>query len=281
MSIPIYIPSYNRAETIKTVAYLEKSNIDYKVLLHSQECYEAYIRAGRVPESKIIVTGAPFGITSQRNWIVENLAKKGEWYISLDDNITGFKRVVDEYYHSKKSINVQNKKINASVYSHEFSAKEYIELLEKDIKVAEQINAEYIGYATVDNYFFNSKKYKSVGYVISKACAVKFNGLKYDPSLEAMEDFGYCASQILKNNCVLINSWIKPIAGHYEKGGIGTYEQRVPRKVIDCQYLMEKYPDFFRYKVKKGCHPKAELQIRFHNPKQVAEWKKQNNYVPD
>lgn len=281
MGIPIYIPSYNRAETIKTPLYLEKSDIKYKVLLHSEKCRESYVRAGRVPESKIIVTGANFGITNQRNWIVENLAKKGEWYVSLDDNITGFKRVVDEYYHSRKSINVQDKKINASVYSHEFSAKEYVELLEKDINVAEQINAEYIGYATVDNYFFNSKKYKSVGYVISKACAVKYSGLKYDPKLEAMEDFGYCASQILKNNCVLINSWIKPIAGHYEKGGIGTYEQRVPRKIIDCQYLMEKYPNFFRYKIKKGCHPKAELQIRFHNPSQVAEWKKQNKYVPD
>jgi hypothetical protein len=37
---------------------------------------------------------------------------------------------------------------------------------------------------------------------------------------------------------------------------------------------LKKYPDFFRYKIKKGCHPKAELQFRFNNPKQVIEWKK-------
>jgi hypothetical protein len=143
-----------------------------------------------------------------------------------------------------------------------------------DIKTAEQVGVEYIGFATVDNYFFNSKKYKTVGYVISKAVAIKYMGLRYDRNLEAMEDFGYCAEQIIKNNAVLINAWIKPVAGHYEKGGIGTYEQRLPRKIRDCEYLMRKYPDFFRYKIKNNCHPKAELQIRFNNPKQVIEWKK-------
>ena len=112
--------------------------------------------------------------------------------------------------------------------------------------------------------------------IISKAVAIKYQGLTYDENVEAMEDFCYCAEQLIKNNCVLINAWIKPKAGHYEKGGIGTYDERVERKIIDCEYLMNKYQNFFRYKKKKGCHPKAELQIRFNNPKQIIEWKKSN-----
>lgn len=278
--IPVYVPSYNRAETIKTTAWLDKSNVPYKVLLHSEQCKKDYLAAGRVKEKDIIVTGAPFGVTSQRNWIVNNLAVKGEWYVSLDDNIRGMKRVVDKHY-NKKKLNVDSPVISQADFSQSFTAAEYLKLLEQDIAVAETIKAEYIGYATVDNYFFNSKKYKPVGYVISKACAVKYAGLQYDPDLEAMEDFGYCASQLVKNNCVLINSWIKPVAGHYEKGGIGTYEQRVPRKIVDCEYLMGKYPNLFRYKVKKGCHPKAEIQIRFHSPKQVIEWKKKEGIMND
>jgi len=278
--IPIYVPSYNRANSIKTTAWLDKSGIPYKVLLHSQECRSEYLEAGLVRDEDIIVTGAPFGVTSQRNWIVNNLAVKGEWYISLDDNIRGMKRVVDKHY-SKRKLNVESPDISQADFSQSFSAAEYLELLEKDIVVADSIHAEYIGYATVDNYFFNSKKYKPVGYVISKACAVKYQGLKYDPELEAMEDFGYCASQLVKNNCVLINAWIKPVAGHYEAGGIGTYEMRVPRKVKDCKYLMKKYPNLFRYKAKKGCHPKAEIQIRFHSPKQLIEWKKKEKVIND
>tara|TARA_R110002012_G_scaffold34271_1_gene99173 strand:- start:3628 stop:4467 length:840 start_codon:yes stop_codon:yes gene_type:complete len=272
--IPIYIPSYGRAETIKTTRWLDESNIAYKVLLHTNQCADAYIESGVVRKKDIIVTNAPRGVTNQRNWIVDNLAKKGEWYISLDDNISTMKRVVDEYY-SRKALDVDSPDVMQKHFNQEMTADEYMGLLYSDIRVADQIKAEYIGYATVDNYYFNSRKYKPVGYVISKACAIKYQGLGYDKNLEAMEDFGYCASQLVKNDCVLINSWIKPVAGHYESGGIGTYEKRVPRKIKDCAYLMEKYPDMFRYKVKKGCHPKAEIQFRFHSPSQIKKWKKE------
>lgn len=273
--IPIYIPSYGRAKSIKTTKWLDKCNIPYKVLLHTENCAKDYIKHGNVKESDIIITNQPKGVTNQRNWIVNNLAVKGEWYISLDDNISHMKRVIDKHY-NKKSLNVESPDITQKDFNQPMKASEWLKRLKEDIAMAEKINAEYIGYATVDNYFFNSKKYKPVGYVISKAVAIKYQGLKYDEKLEAMEDFGYCASQLIKNNCVLINCWIKPVAGHYEDGGIGTYEQRVPRKIIDCKYLMEKYPEFFRYKPKKGCHPKAELQIRFHSPKQIIEWKKKH-----
>jgi hypothetical protein len=274
--IPIYIPSYGRSKTIKTTKWLDKCGINYKVLLHTEQCKNEYINAGIVTEKNIIVTNQPKGITNQRNWICQNLAKKGEWYISMDDNINGFKRVVDQYYFTKKSLPVESSLITQKDYNQEIKASEFIDVLKNDIELAEKIKAQYIGFSTVDNYFFNSKKYKTVGYVISKAVAIKYDGLDYDTKLEAMEDFGYCAEQLIKNHSVLINSWMKPICNHYEPGGIGTYEQRLPRKIIDCDYLMKKYPNFFRYKVKKGCHPKAELQIRFNNPKQIIQWKKEN-----
>jgi hypothetical protein len=274
--IPIYIPSYGRAKTIKTTKWLDKCGINYKVILHTEQCKNEYINAGIVNEKNIIVTNQPKGITNQRNWICQNLAKKGEWYISMDDNINGFKRVVDKYYFTKKSLPVESSLITQKDYNQEIKASEFIDVLKNDIELAEKIKAQYIGFSTVDNYFFNSKKYKTVGYVISKAVAIKYDGLDYDTKLEAMEDFGYCAEQLIKNYSVLINSWMKPICNHYEPGGIGTYEQRLPRKIIDCDYLMKKYPNFFRYKVKKGCHPKAELQIRFNNPKQIIQWKKEN-----
>ena len=271
--IPIYIPSYNRANTIKTSLYLDECNISYKVLLHTEKCKSEYLKHGRVKEKDIIVTNEPKGITNQRNYITHHLAQLNEWYISLDDNISGFKKVIDKYYQQKK-IDVTSKNITQKDYNQKINANQFLILLKQDIDIAEKINAQYIGFASVDNYYFNNRKYKSVGYVISKAVAIKYNGIKYDKNLEAMEDFGYCAEQLIQNNAVLINSFIKPIAGHYEKGGIGSYNERVQRKIIDCAYLMRKYPKFFRYKVKKNCHPKAELQIRFNNPKQIKEWKR-------
>jgi len=196
--IPIYIPSYNRANTIKTTKYLDASNVPYTVLLHSDNCKKEYLDAGLVDEKNIIVTNAPFGITNQRNWMVDNIAKLGEWYISLDDNIRGFKKVVDKYYDKYKKLDVTDSDITQKDFNQEITASELINLIEQDIKLCENLHIEYLGFATVDNFFFNSKKYKTVGYVISKAVAIKYQGLRYDINLEAMEDFGYCAEQLKK-----------------------------------------------------------------------------------
>ena len=107
--IPIYIPSYNRAKTIKTTKYLDESSLDYIVLLHTEKCKDEYLSAGIVKEDKIIVTNSESGITNQRNWLMDNLAVKNEWFITLDDNIEGFKRVVDKYYYfSDISLNFLN-----------------------------------------------------------------------------------------------------------------------------------------------------------------------------
>jgi hypothetical protein len=95
-----------------------------------------------------------------------------------------------------------------------------------------------------------------------------------DPKIQAMDDYGFSAEHHYLYGKVLINNFLWPVAGHYEPGGIGTYEDRVGRKIQDCNYLMQKYPGFFRYKVKKDCHPKAELQVRFTNETQVQTWRR-------
>lgn len=271
--LPIYIPSYQRSKTIKTSLYLDAKNISYKVLLHTEKEKEEYVSAGRVRGEDIIVTNAAKGITHQRNYICENLAVRGKWHITLDDNISGFKRVIDKHYFTKKSIDVDSPDVTQTSFNQPVHADEFVKLLEEDIKIAEQIKSYYCGFASVDNYFFNSKKYRPVGYVISKAVAIKYDGSTYDKKLNGMEDFGFTAAQLLAHGKVLINGWIKPINGHYEKGGIGTYEERLPSKIHDAALLIKKFPGLFRYKEKKGCHPKAELQIRFHSPKQVQDWR--------
>ena len=274
MNIPIYIPSYNRAETIKTSRWLDTENIGYKVILHTEKCKAEYISAGLVKEENIIVSHAPSGITPQRNWIAKNLTERGQWFLTFDDNVSGFNRVSDDYYQSHRKLDVKSASITQHDFKQSVSPTDYLERLKEDILLAEKIGAEYIGYATTDNYFFNGTKYKSVGYIVSKVVAIKYSGLSYDPNLEAMEEFGYCADQLIKNNCVLRNNWLKSINGHYEAGGIGVYEARVPRKIQDCKYLMQKYPNLFRYKVKKGCHPKAELAFKVNSTKRLIEWKK-------
>lgn len=278
---PIYIPSYNRAETIKTTVYLDSAKVPYKLILNTDACADAYTAGGRCNPKNIIVTGDDRkGITYARNWIAANLAKRGQWYLSLDDNISTFTRVIDPWYGKLRTLDVNSPDVNQKDFDQEIPASELQQILELDIALAEKIKAEYIGFATVPNYYFNAKKYRAVGYLIAKACLIKYDGLGYDLKLEAMEEFGFLADQLVKNNAVLINDWVHAKANHYEEGGIGPYEQRLPRKIADCAYLMWKYPQLFRYKVKKGCHPKAELQLRFHKPEQVIQWKRRARLQP-
>jgi hypothetical protein len=272
-NIKIFIPSYNRAETIKTSLYLDEKNIDYRIILHTENCKNEYLKAGRVKEEKIIVSNQPPGITNQRNFIMNSLTQKGEWFITLDDNISGFKRVIDQYYFTREELDVEDEEITQETYSQKVEADELLRLIEGDIKKCESIGSFYGGFASVENYFFNSKKYRYVGYIISKAAYIKNDGFGYDKRLNAMEDFGFTGDNLFRYGRVLINSWIKPINKHYEEGGIGTYERRLPSKIKDCKTLMKKYPGLYRYKIKKGCHPEAELQIRFTNLKQVSEWR--------
>lgn len=269
----IYIPSARRSETIKTPQYLEASGItNYTVLLHSQKDFEEYVNGGRVDARKLLVTKTERGVTHQRRFIINELVKKGEWFITMDDNISGFTGVQPDLYH-EKFLPTQTDPSLRSVFEHEYSASEILKLFELDREACLKIGSRYAGFATVPNFYFRSKKYRYVGYIISKAAIICNDGIDYDPELEAMEDFGFCAEHLLTFGRVLINNFLKPTAGHYEKGGIGTYEERLPRKIQDCVYLMNKYPGLFRYKTKKGCHPQAELQFRFTNLSQLEKWR--------
>lgn len=266
------IPSKGRSETIKTHKLLDSIGLDYKIILHNESERNDYLKNKTINPDKILVSNAPFGILNQRMWIWDNLIEDGEWFITMDDNIDHFTALSDDLYYntiiSELEPNLKSK------FETNISTKRAFEIFEETKSKAEEIGACLCGFATVDNFYFRTKKWRDVGYVITKLAIIKKTKyIKYDPKLEAMEDYGFTAQNLLKFGKVLINNYLFPIAGHYEKGGIGTYSERTPRKVIDCEYLMIKYPGLFRYKVKSGCHPKAELQIRFTSSKQVFEWR--------
>lgn len=271
--LKIVIPSFNRHKTIKTTIYLDKAGFkNYFVLLHNEDQKKLYLSEGRINPENIIVTNQPPGISNQRRWIVNEFINKNEWFITMDDNIETFTALPSHEY-VKSSLNVLSDPNLRNLFNREINANDLIKLCEADIEHCEKHKIFYGGFAVVDNYYFRAKKYRYVGYVISKAAIIKNVGLEYDPMIEAMDDYGFTAENLLSFGKVLINNYIFPVAGHYEKGGIGTYEQRLTRKINDCEYLMNKYPGLFRYKVKKGCHPKAELQVRFTNTNQVIKWR--------
>src|SRR3990167_11220153 len=92
----IFIPSKGRAKVICTHKILDP--LDYKIVLHNESEKKEYLKNPSIPPEKIIVSGAPFGMSSAMQWIKSNLATKGEWYLKLDDNIRGFYAYPEPYY---------------------------------------------------------------------------------------------------------------------------------------------------------------------------------------
>jgi hypothetical protein len=273
----VIILSKGRPETISTHKLFEREGLDYTLVLHTAGERQSYIDAGFVSPEKIVVSNAPFGVSHQRQWIQDNLIPKGDWYISLDDNIRSFQCVPEPLY-SQHSLPVQGGDKKAQIelkdaFETECSTKRFLEVCEGMHGVGEKEKAYNLGFGTTPNFYFRGKKFRFVGYVISKAVIRKNLGIPFELTNQSMEDYAYTAENLLRYGKVLINNYCFPVAGHYEKGGIGTYKERAPAKVRDSAFLMLKYPGLFRYKVKKGCDPKAEIQIRFTTLKQVEMWR--------
>lgn len=267
----IVIPSYNRPESIKTHLLLDEQ--DYTIFLHNEEEKKRYLRNPLIDPSRVVITGVARGIGGARQWIQDNFLAKGEWYVSLDDNISHFNIVpLPQYDEPTLPVQEDGKFYNA-LFKTKGETKRFMEICEEMRQIAEPEQAYNCGFATTDNSYFNGNKHRWVGYVISKAAVRKNVGIPFEIEHDSMEDYGYTAECLKRYGRVLINNYVFPVAKHYEAGGIGTYEQRVERKISACEHLIRKYPGLLRYKVKRGCHPKAELAIRFTSTNQVDAWR--------
>lgn len=278
----IYIPSLNRQKSIRTHLLLE-GHFDYKIVVHNETQLHFYKQNSTIPPEHLICSGAPLGVSHQRQWIKHSLCSDGEWYAMMDDNISHFTAVrKPEYFEEdlEKLYPEHYKKNNIAyrdaVYGQTAGPERLKEIFEETKLKAEAIGAKYCAFSSQNNYFFaRARKWSYWSYAISKAALYKKDDIAYDTNVLAMDDYAYTAENILRYGKVLVNKFVYAVGGHYEAGGIGTYEDRQIKKIADCKYLMAKYQKLFRYKIKKNCHPEAELMIRFCYEKQIEQWREE------
>jgi hypothetical protein len=274
----VIIPTKNRADIITT--HLIFGGFDYYVLVHDEEQFEAYASRRDIPEERLCITNVPgdtFGLTRQREWACENLVEEGEWFVFADDNVKHY-TVVPEPFYSRLNLPVDTSPSFKKVYDRKADVKRFFEACADTIEHAEAVGAHLCGFATVDNFYFRGKKFRDVGYVIGKS--MLWHNVPYDfDHTVSMEDFKHTCENLLRYGAVTINNYIFPVAGHYQKGGMGTYDERVPQRLKDCQAMMEMYPGLVRYKERKDFVPKTDLALRFHSTEQVEKWRKEMGVI--
>jgi len=267
----VLIPTWNRAETISTHKLFHKSLFDVNVLVHNRDQKAAYREGAAKKVENIIVTGVANGVgglTRQREWGLKNLCKKGEWIVFADDNIFNFGVIQEPWYSAKRLPDKDTWKGDVSwnkfwhqQYGAESTAERLSEVFLRSIFIAEKKGSHLVGFTLSNNPLFNATKWRTGGYVIGK-CML----WKYDPDYIwrhdiTMEDFYHSAQHIVQYGITMTNRFICPRAGHYEKGGLGEYSERVPHRLKDVKKLMKAFPGYFRIKDRKGFVPGTDLSV--------------------
>jgi hypothetical protein len=277
----IFIPSFNRAQTLTTPWLLEESGFfDYKIILRDRQQFDEYLTNPRIRPETLLITGEKRNGPNFSREYCRELVQPNEWCFMADDNILKFTRTVDEFYGNDRmpDWHVYDDKWRVAM-NKEISFEEFMNVVIMDcLNKANETGAHIVGFAQLENPFFRKKKWMEVGYTIAKAVLLKRGDISWnqtpdDGSSWAMEDYFLTASQHAEYGKVLINKYAMPFAKHYQQGGCGPYNERLPHKVVGVQKLMAAYPDMFRLSKKAIAVHGGEVQMRFTMPKQVAKWR--------
>ena len=271
----VFIPSYGRAATIRTHLFL-KGVFDYRVVVHNEEEAVWYRRNSTLEPKRIVVSGMPLGIAGQRNWILENLTKDGDWFGMFDDNIAGFigpRGPLSE--EETPPVHLFGSRFWRKKFRAPLTPSDLEIAVRSSIARAQEQGAHLIGFATTDNYFFRKKKWQEYGYVSTKAAFIQRTSLRFDPFFKAKDDHDFTAQNLQTFGKVLINNFVFPLAGHFEPGGIGNKQTRLNLCLKECARLMEKYPELWRYNnAKKVMAKNSEVVLRAARKKTFSQAQK-------
>lgn len=277
----IFIPSYNRAGSgvFTTVNLLENAGChDYKVVVRPSQ-YQDYLRY--VKRSNLLVLPYEGGLNAAREFIRGRL-KRGEWSIQFDDNVRGFIQPSKKFYRQNNEIApgpgesmITRARWQRTMNEH-VSWKEFYKLVVLDtLREAEKRGAWLAGFSAHENPAFRARKWTDVGYVCGKMLLMRNQGLRWNQSTESSgEDYALTAAHLYQNGRVLVNKWGHPLRVHYQPGGCGPYEERLPAMQRAQQELTQRYGDLFGVKNANSPEKKqGELRIRFNNLEQVERWR--------
>ena len=269
------IPTYGRAAIISTHRIVPEGK--YTIIVHNDHERTWYARNNTVDPAKIVVANLPLGIGRMRRWIMDNLVSDGEWFVMADDNIEAV-TILSEPHYSKQAIDFEASGVPGKVwrqrYNHRASAAELQKRLTEDAALADKRGMALVGFALGENHFFRGKHYRDSGYLTTKMCMIRKTEISFDPDLLVREELDFCAQHHVRDGGILINNFIYPLALHYQQGGIGPEDSRIPLKLRENPIMMQRYPGLLRYMNKPGRPADVEMSFRLTSRKQIDELRK-------
>jgi hypothetical protein len=271
----IFVPSYQRSQTATTPVLLEKAGFDFILVLRPSQV--AAYRHFQSRHCKIAVMDTEESINAARE-ACRSLLAHGEWCLQMDDNIRAFTAAKQHVYDAGKALWESGQPnpvpgdrrkfarlLDVPVGFTEF----YKRVVVDCVRESETRGSNVCAFSAFENPWFRFKKWHDVAYTQNKCVLLRNVGMSWDQSngFPAMEEYALLAAHLLRDGRVLVNKWARPIAKHYEQGGIGPYKERLPAKRTACEDIMTRFPGLFRQ------HKDGELLLRWNSVEQVERWR--------
>lgn len=220
----IAIPSYQRAESQKTLEYMERLGVPASkvyIFVQTTQDKEEYKRYSKRAN---IVYAPANGIARARNNILQRLSDTAN-VLMMDDDISAISRLRGD-----KLVGVE-------------SRAEFAELFNKCFKMAAAKDSPLFGIYPVHNAFFMSHTISTAVTVNTVVGFIKGGGLVFDDSYKAKEDIELCARVLSSGRKVYRYNFMAMNAKHRTNAGgcHDTWHSGENRRTVER--LSKAYPD--------------------------------------
>ena len=259
----VFVFTYDRFNSITTPIELEKSGADYLVLCHTPEQRDQFIAAGRVKPDRLVATLVPKGLAFNRNAALD-MMQPGEWAVFLVDD---WLKCTELDCYDQQTTGVLPVKQGRSTtlwnrrFRNEVPMQKFLQRAEEAAAEAERRGLALAGFAGNDNALFRKVKFKTWTLADGRAWVVKKTHLRFDANAQMVDDVAWTLANLVEFGGVLVNQWILPYCSRYTSGSFGSKEQRLPQKLKECAYLVQKYKGLVKYAQKPGWPAGSHIKI--------------------
>ncbi len=229
----------------------------------------------------ILVHGLPDGmLVDVRDWIERELVRDTSWYCSMDDNIERIEMVIPEIYHGGDDHCYKGAdEVDRDEFRHQVTtSKELDELLLELVEQSALLRTNYAGFGWLENPFFRKRKWQNQGYVKGKLFVKRpdTQPWRWRPEIVLMNDHAKTFDTIARYGAAVVNHWVYVHHTRFEPGGLGSYEERLPRRLVTCAALYETFAGMITAG-KTYDDPRMTLR----SERTLTEWRKKHGYLPE
>lgn len=190
----------------------------------------------------LIETNQPKGIQNNFNYGL-SLLEDNEWGIFMSDDLIGAKRLVDKKFQD---------------CSIKYPLKELIDIL----PTCDKIGVKLVGLNSTGNPFYAKNKYSKYGLVDGRCFAIKNTGFRFHENINTIPDYYASAYHLNKYGGNLILNYCFLDFKRYEKGGLGSVNDRINDKMKDIKIIKSLFPNNVKIKDKPGEPKNSHIIIK-------------------